>query len=283
MPEVYRKFGRTVRYENGVVVRVAEAGEAVEKGQTFSCKPVNRLREIDPIDETAIHETVRAIREIVEPPVTIERLVVSEGSAEHELGDRRWAETIRRVHLSIASGSNRAIVDLGDYDLRDLPAVARALGRAAEPRDAPPRIRLAPPVSAALLPALVGVAPPNVRLWQTASGVDGKGSPIEDLDLTAARHAVPPWPNWYRPSYRSRPLRVPFHLRAECDVKAVGEDLPRAIALLAAPDGLLLRVLCIDGHRAFPASIRVTRVDAIGPVSRWYPYGAGSFGSEMML
>jgi hypothetical protein len=278
MPEVYRKFGRSVRNENGGVLRIEEAGEAVEEKETFSCRPVERLRTIDPIDETELDAAVSTIRSMVEPPVAIERLVVSEGVAEHELGDRRWSERIRRVHLSMTCRSERAILYLGDFDLRDVVAAADALARCGTERDVPPRVRLAPPVSAALLPSLIGVAPPNVRLWQTARGFDGKGEPIEEREITAASH-----PNWYRPSYRSRPVRAAFHVRAECEVNVIDEDLPRAIALLASPDRLLLRVLCVDSREVYPATVRVARIDAVGPALRWYPYAAGSFGSELML
>jgi hypothetical protein len=215
---------------------------------------------------------------MIKPPLAIERLVVSEGIADHEFGDRRWRETTRRVHLSIARPPHRAIIDLGDFDLSDVQSIASAFRTAGGERDAPPRIRLAPNVSAALLPSLVGIAPPNLRLTQTAGGTDGKGQPIDACDLTAL-----PWPNWYRPSYRSRPVRAPFHLRATCDVTEIDDDLTRGIALLAPPEGLTLRVLCIRDGQAFPATVRVSRIDAIAPASRWYPYGAGSFGSEMML
>src|SRR4029079_13805223 len=35
----YRKRGRTIRYENGTIVRVEEAGEAVEVGGEFRAYP----------------------------------------------------------------------------------------------------------------------------------------------------------------------------------------------------------------------------------------------------
>jgi hypothetical protein len=275
---MYRKFGRAVRYESGLIVRSDEAGEATDDGESFACYPIAHSVDLPQIDAAPLEHTVREIDSLALPPLMIERLVVSEGIAEHQFGDRRWRETTRRVHVSIACRTIRALIDLGDFDLDDVRAIAEALPSARDERHAPPRIRLGSNVAAALLPSLVGVAPPNVQLWQSTGGFDGNGEPIDEHQIVA-----PPWPNVYRPSYRSRPVRAPFHLRATCDVTTIEDDLPRAIALLAPPDGLILRVLCVDGDEVFPTTVRVARIDAIGTAARWYPYGAGSFGSAMML
>jgi hypothetical protein len=143
-------------------------------------------------------------------------------------------------------------------------------------REAPARLRLAPNVTAALLPSLVGLAPPNVRLVQTAGGVDGYGHPILET-------VGDPWPNWYRPSYRVRPVRMPLNLRLECAVTAIDRDRPVAVALLAPVGGLVLRVLVVDGERVYPATVRITRIDAVAAEREWYPYAGGSFGAELML
>ena len=275
MSELYRKFGRTVRYENGTTIRVDEAGEAVEDAQTFTCRPIPRSVEWPAIDGSAIEKTVSEIQSIVRAPLSIERLIVSEGVAEHQFADRRWREATRRVHLAITFQKWRVLIDLGDFDLDDVRVVAGAFPRAEARGCTDSRLRLAPGVSAALLPAFINIAPPNIQLMQTAGGFDGKGEPIGQ--------STGPWPNWYRPSYRVRPVRAPFSLRAVCDVKEVGEDLPRAIALLAPVERLTLDVLCVYGDAVFPARIRVARIDGISDVVRWYPYGAGSFGAEMML
>jgi hypothetical protein len=274
MAETYRKFGRTLRYENGVFVRAEESGEAIEDGQTFTCRPIAHTIELPLIDDMRLRTLVREIESLIALPLAIERLVISEGIAVHEFGDRRWRETTERLHLSISFRALRAIIDLGTFALADVRLIAEALPRAAEERETLRRLALAPNVTASLLPSLVGVVPPNIQLWQLAGGVDGKGLPVETAELR-----TPPWPNWYRPSYRSRPVRAPFHLRATCAVVAVEPQLPRAIALLAPPEALLLNVLCVEGERVFPARIRVARIDAIGAEARWYPYGAGSFGA----
>jgi hypothetical protein len=277
MAELYAKRGRSVRYENGAIVRAFESGEAVEDGPRFRCHPV-RAPQLPDLDPDAVRETSARIRSRVSHPLSIERLVVSEGISEHRFGDRTWSERHRRVHLSLARAPFRVLIDLGDFDLAPVEEAARAFAAAGPERDAPPRIRLAPPVAAALLPALVGVAPPNVHLVQSAGGRDGKGNAIEEHDAHEQ-----PWPNWYRPSYRVPPVRAPLNLRARCAVTHVDENLPRAVALLAPVDRLTLRVLLDDRGRVHPATVHVARIDAIAQEVVWFPYGAGSFGAEMVL
>ncbi|HEX7191378.1 MAG TPA: hypothetical protein VF381_07380, partial [Thermoanaerobaculia bacterium] len=205
-----------------------------------------------------------------------ERLVISHGVAEHECNGVRWREETKRLHIALTHRHLRALVDRADFDVDLVVRIATTLTRAGAERDAPPRIRLASNVAAALLPHLTGVAPPNVQLRQTGGGLDGNGEEIQDV-------AGPPWPNVFRPSYRIRPVRMPLNLRLECDVDVIEPGLPEAVALLAPVAGLMLRVLIEDGRRVYPATIRVTRIDAVGRDRTWYPYGAGAFGSEIML
>ena len=206
----------------------------------------------------------------------IERLILTAGEAEHEYGDVRWHEQTRRLHLSLTSGRLRVLIDTASFDLDGIACIADVLRRAEDvERDPPALLRLAPNVTAALLPFLVGLAPPNVTLLQTAGGIDGRGMEIVE--------AASGWPNWYRPSYRVRPVRAPLNLRLECDVTGIDRDRPVAVALLAPVHGLLVRVLVDDGRCAWPATVRLTRIDAVARERVWYPYGAGSFGAEMML
>ncbi len=196
----------------------------------------------------------------------------------------RWQEHTQRIHLSLVRARIRVLLDLGSFETNDIARIATILaGTDGVERDAPPRLRLAPNVTAALLSSLVGMAPPNVRLVQTAGGLDGYGSPI--VETRAGENT--PWPNWYRPSYRVRPLRMPLQLRLECDVTEIDRNRPVAVALLApasvTTDGILLRVLVDDGARAFPSTVRVVRIDAVSDERTWYPYDGGSFGAEMML
>jgi hypothetical protein len=264
------------------------------------------------MDEADVIETARAVQNAAAAAgVAIERLIVIDGMAEHECDDRRWQERTRRMHISLVRARTRALLDLGSFDLNDVVRVAGALARLDDvEREAPPRLRLAPNVAAALLPSLIGIAPPNVRLLQTAGGVDGCGETIVETSSSAClgssellggpnretprnseelRGTRGPgaWPNWYRPSYRVRPVRMPLQLRLECDVTTIDADRARAVALLAPVSiinsELVLRVLIDDGDRAFPSTVRVARIDAVSNERTWYPYGGGSFGAEMML
>jgi hypothetical protein len=263
---IYRKHGAVARWENGTLIRVTEAGEARETGELFECWPV-------PVERWAsAHRAVELLGGLkpAAPPET-ERLIVTHGISHHQYGDRTWSEETRRFHAALVHGSLRALVDAE----ADVTTIADALRRAGPEREAPPRLRLAPNVTAALLPSLAGIAPPNVRLVQSAGGVDGYGNEVVEAEGE--------WPNWYRPSYRIRPVRMPHNLRLECAVTEIDEARPRAIALLAPVDGLTLRVLVEDGPSVFPCTVRVTRIDAVSNERTWYPYGAGSFGAEMML
>jgi hypothetical protein len=247
---------------------VTESGVAIEEDGVFTCHPDPERSEGEGPPALSIAHPAIPLPD----GIRIERLIITHGIAHHEFEDRAWSDETKRFHLSLVKGSIRALIDRAE----DVPRIADALHRAEQhERDAPPRLRLAPNVSAALLPALVGLAPPNVELLQTAGGIDGKGNAI----VEARDH----WPNWYRPSYRIRPIRMPLNLCLRCDVTGIEPDRPVAVALLAPLDGLTMRVLIDDRRRAYPATVRVTRIDAVARETVWYPYGGGSFGAEMML
>ncbi|HEX9984297.1 MAG TPA: hypothetical protein VGF69_13600 [Thermoanaerobaculia bacterium] len=271
MKELYRKRGRVTRYENGWLVRVEESGIAVEDGELFSCEPSRdddggEMFNIAPGSALRPTPPLPAIPSIP-APLRIERLIITSGTAAHEFAGKRWTDTTQRIHLSIVHAGRRVLIDAADFD--DVADIANAFARAElTERDAPKNLRLAPNVSAALLPAIGHL----VELRQTAGGIDGKGNAIAEGEL-----------NWYRPSYRVRPMRVPMDIRAIHPNSDVDASLPRAVALLAPVTGPLLRVLIDDGRTAYPATVRVERILAVGEGRKWYPYGAGSFGGEMML
>lgn len=267
---IYRKHGRSIRWENGTLVRVTECGWARESGPLFECGPLNEPASA--VEEPSL-EPLDELQPELPRGVMLERFIVTRGIADHEYGDVRWRDATDRVHVSLTRGSLRVTFD-GTIDrLADVALIAETLAIAQMTEDAPPpRLRLAPNVTAALLPALIDVAPPNVGLVQTAGGVDGYGRPIEEESV-----------NFYRPSYRVRPMRMPFNLRLECDVTEIEPDRPRAVALLGPIEGLVAPVLVRDRHRAWPARVRPVRIDAVARDRVWYPYGAGSFGAELML
>jgi hypothetical protein len=298
---IYRKRGETVRWENGTRIRVTESGMAYEAGERFVCEPAlpNPVilsegegeggNEGSPADSaTTVYRRGFFASPLPAPfaqddswllprghAVTIERLIAVEGFAEHEYGDRTWSERTQRLHVALTHDRERALIDQANFDTTHIERIAAALARSEPEREAPPRLRLHAGITAALLPALVELAPPNVRVIQTAGGIDGKGEDIVE--------AAKEWPNWYRPSYRVRAVRAPLNLRLECGVTEIDASRPIAIALLAPVTGLTLRVLVEDGERVYPSTVRVTRIDAVSDERIWYPYGAGSFGAEMML
>jgi hypothetical protein len=284
MNEIYRKWGNVVRYENGVTVRVEEAGEAGENEGVFSARPAQTrvsvphtsedsilgrlVPKIDAVD-ACVAQTLLSVRTSV-----IERLIVSAGIAKHETNGISWTEESQRVHLSLVNRPLRVLIDLASFDITIIETIAAALARAGEEREAPSRIRLAPNVSAALLPSVIG----ELTMEQAGGGRDGKGQPIETRAVTSD-----PPPNWYRPGYAIRPVRAWLNLRA-LPFGSIDAGAPVAVALLAPVDGMTLRVLCVDGDDVYPATVDATRIAAVSrDAPTWYPYAAGSFGAEMML
>ena len=273
MTGVYRKWGRVVRYENGVIVHVEEAGEASETDGVFRAKPAQTRVSVPHLQarevEAFVAQTLLSVR-----PSVIERLIVSAGIARHETNGVIWTEESRRVHVALINPPLRVLIDLASFDIGVIETIAAALARAGDERAAPSRIRLAPNVSAALLPALAG----ELAMEQTGGGFDGKGQPIETRAVTSD-----PPPNWYRPGYAVRPVRAWLNIRA-LPFGSIDSSAPVAVALLAPIDGTTLRVLCIDGDVIFPTTLDATRIAAVARGEpAWYPYEAGSFGAEMML
>ena len=279
MKEVYRKFGRALRYENAYLVRVEEAGEAVEVNGAFAAAPIElgarrpATGDLPEIDPSGVISTAKAIDRLVQPPLTLERLIVSEGVTFHEFGESGWSEAHQRVHVSIARPPYRALIDQAEFSVDTVAIVASALARVSGERDRPRRLRLAEHVGAAALPSLVG----TMAMQQWAAPRDGKGQSIDNRPVSGE---VPP--NWFRPSYRARPLRAWFHLLAVAK-GAIDRTAPNAIALLAPIHDRTLRLLCVDGDEVFAATVVLDAIGAVVPTGRWYPFGAGCFGAEMML
>jgi hypothetical protein len=268
--ELYRKWGRSVRREGQHLVMVDEAGEAIEDGGVFRTRALGEDVDLHAPDTAAVEEAAREIESMVAAPLSIERILVSEGSVRHQFADRTWSETARRVHVSVARGPLRAIFDLAEFRFEILRSGIAAFARAGKERKAPKRVRIAGHIGAALL----AFAP--IAKLQSAASHDGKGEEILE------RLAMHEPPNWFRPSYRIRPRRAWFHLRV-APFGVVESDLPEAVALLAPVSRRELRVLCVDGRTVFPTTIPMRPVIAARPAPAWYPFGAGAFGAELML
>src|SRR5438034_10885343 len=104
------------------------------------------------------------------------------------------------MHLSSARAPHRMLIDQADFgvDRELLDLFARIDGR----REPPPRMTLVPRVAAAMLHSLIGRIDLQQRAGETP---DGTGQPVPP------RLVLGEPPNWYRPSYRVRPLRAWFH------------------------------------------------------------------------
>jgi hypothetical protein len=248
---VYRKWGRTVRVENGVVVRVEEAGEAVEEGGEFVVRPIAERRELPEV-------------RISNFEFRNERLLAVEGAAIHEVNGVTWTEHTRRLHLSIAQPPFRMLIDQASFDVD--AALLETFARIGGWREAPRRLLLAPRVAATVLHAL-----PIARAQRAGEHPDGYGQPVE----TRAVEGEPP--NWWRPSYRVRPVRAWFNLAA-LPFGRLDDAAPRAVARLGDED-----VLVVDGSEVYAAPLRPGRVLAVGAAAEWFPYGAGVWGADMLL
>lgn len=242
MRERYRKWGRVVRYEHGRIVRVDEAGEAIESAELFLASPIAERVPLPDLDEAAVAAAARAIEELVQP----ERLLVSDGVAEHECNGVRWQERSRRVHAAIVlrgAAPERALVDLAGFD--DVELFHRIASANLGPEHRVDRVRVAAHLAASLLPQLVGLR----DLEQLAGAHDGKGLPIE------ARRVAGEPPNWYRPSYRVRPRRAWLNLHARASAASADADAPVAIATMAPAEPHAFRLLCLDGGELFPVVV----------------------------
>ena len=270
MSEVYRKWGRSVRREGEQLVLVDEAGEAIESDALFRTRALGDALDLRAPDSNAVEGAASEIESIVERPLIIERLFVSEGAVAHQFGDVRWRENTRRVHLSIARPPLRAIFDFAEFRFDALRRALPALIRAGKERKPPKKIRVAEHLGAALL-SLTAIA----KLQSTAPH-DGKGEPIREQ---LAEHEPP---NWFRPSYRVRPRKAWFHLRV-APFGAIDDDAPEAVALLAPVSRREIRVLCVDGRAAYPTTVPLRPIVAARAAATWYPFGAGAFGAELML
>jgi hypothetical protein len=273
MTETYRKWGRVVRYENGVTIRVEEAGEASEQDGVFRAQPAQTRVSVPhwPVNkvDSYVAQTLLSVR-----PLVVERLIISAGTAHHETDAVTWTEESQRIHLSLINPPLRVLIDLVSFDFAIIETIAGVLARVGNERAVPSRLRLAPNVSAALLPSLIG----ELAMEQRGGGFDGKGQVIETRAVTSDAP-----PNWYRPGYAVRPVRAWLNICA-LPFGRIDKSAPLAVALLAPVQGTTLHVLCVDGEDVFPTMVDANRIAAVSrDEPEWYPYAAGSFGVEMIL
>lgn len=318
--ECYRKVGRVVRLERGGdatrLVRIDEAGQATLSGDRFISASIDQSVAVSELDSSRVERIAAEIESLIEPPLAVERLLVSEGIAAHENlsaeGSVGWEERSERIHVAVVNRRcrARALLDLGDFDAacRELTDVTGALA-ALEPDRALPSLRspisggsaldsfrFQPRVTAALLAALIENVHPHstrqaVSIRQAAHSAircDGKGLSIEELTLVDSKGVqVESWPNWFRPSYRIRPVRMPFHVRL-IGPKVASSPSIEVRALLAPIEidrGLVkLALLAYEGAVTHALAVEIAvgelmrRLHPVGEMETWYPYGAGAWG-----
>jgi len=226
MREVYRKFGRVMRWENGVEIDVTESGEAIETADTFIATPIPAE------DRRLACPDLPDIGQARAPILhgTVERLILIHGIAIHQFNDIEWREETKRLHVALTHNRIRVIIDLDDFDFDLVRHIADRLQHATSEREAPKRIRIAPHVARA-----IEISSP------AAGGRDGKGQLIEEGRSTY----------WYRPSYRVRPI---LKALSKCENTEVDQSLPQAIAIV---DGN--RLLIDDGDSVYPAPRQTAR------------------------
>lgn len=297
---IYRKSGSTVRLERTRGIRtllhLQERGLAEEAGRSFRCSSSSDGEPPPPASDAAVLEIDAAIAQAQLP---IERLTIVAGNARHEYDSRIWTESQVRIHASLARGEHRATMELGGSEWRPeltevLVQAGDALGRC-NGLKARGSVRLAPAVAAQLWPEIVlstigsrGAALPMLsQSIHPDFAFDAYGRKIEPFVLSDGSSTSPPerWPNFYRPSYRSRPSRAAFHLRATLPPSADACD-HEGVALLAPvsvhQQRLYASVLCRDGSIAM-VDAKLEDLRSGGGPEMWLPTGAGTWSGEVLI
>jgi len=315
MNERYAKSGHTFRIEidarQKTAFSIEESGVAVLEKQHFRCFPAEDTAEISPPPREELEAVVERVQLMVRGPLTIERLIAISGVSAHEFraGEEhnRWNETAARLHVSVADRSTglRLLLDLGSSSpaslhFREFHEPLEAL-RMITPALKPTRcstLRLRPAVAAALWPALIANQPARQALdfVQRTSEImpfDGKGRHVVEGSLSRFRLSAE-WPNFFRPSYRVRPLRAPLGIDLHLPHKSTVNEGFDALALLAPcralDDSIRADLLCRDPDgRSFAATAVMksetwkATIAGTGDQARWYPFSGGSFGRETEL
>lgn len=279
----YSKRGAVLRLERArgerTMITIRESGEASEDGDSFEARPSSAGEHptIPEIDLGDVDDQV--IRLATENDLVVERLVATAGTAHHRCDERTWLTSMFRLHLSLIHPrrSLRCFIDVGDDSslLFAEGAVRRIAASFAACSTTRPvkRLVLAPAVSASVAHTLREQR--LCTIAQRGGGIDGYGEAIVDA------HG-PPWPNAFRPSYRFRPMLMPFNLRAE-PFGTLDDADAEGVALLQYPDGLRLDVLCRDHQGPFASRVTIRRVLAVDDSSTWFPFGAGVHGARMLV
>ena len=323
MKHRYAKTGQTVRLErrqaSRTLIRSFESGIAHEEDDVWHARTWEVEGEPD-LDLEDVLDIEKEIDSQLSEGVVISRMTVACGLSEHEIDDdpetRRWSDRWVRVHAEIdaPATSLRAWVDLGGDSSDSLghEAIGEISSNLAdvvltrETITGP--LRLAPPVAALLWSTLVWetdcrswlsrCSNSALRIVQREGQVpDGDGQPVlGHVILDCENEATTLWeelPNLFRPSYKLRPIRAPFHTSA-CEAgNPVSIDIA-AIAVLGPiqvdRDEIQMPVLCKRAGLPPVAGILKIRPEEIASKllhvetdERWFPHAAGAWGGWTSL
>lgn len=300
------------------ILQTAEHGEATIGDGVFRARTLSSTVEPVFLNPSTVEATSSAIDALIDPEVTLERATLLEGVADHWWTDgeseRRWVESNARAHVTILHPERRVrcAMSLGgahldQLDLNPLAAAIQAL-TAPEWVTGPSElldVTLEPVVTAELWPALLGTID-RLREFRRAGDeglelrqgthpdfpVDGIGQTIQRGSLSEFDGPAA-FPNVYRPSYRIRPVRSPFHLESAGLRRASVTPEARVVALVAgfsaAAGTLSLPALCTVGSGSFTGTISMTleewleRMSVPDEESAWFPVGPGSHGRRVVV
>lgn len=300
------------------ILQTAEYGEATIGHGVFRARTLSSTAEPQVLDPSTVETSSTAIEALIEQEVMLERATLLEGIANHWWTDgeceRTWRESNARAQVTILHPERRirCAMSLGGAHLEklDLSPLAAAIEALTAPEWMPcPSelldVTLEPVVTAELWPALLGMIdrlrekrrPGNEGLeirqgTHPDFSVDGIGQSIQRGSLSEL-NAPAAFPGVFRPSYRIRPVRAPFHLESAGLRRASVTPELRVVAGLSGFStgaGMLsLPVLCTAGPVSFTGTISMTleewleRMSVPDAESQWFPVGAGSHGRRVVI
>jgi hypothetical protein len=316
MIERYRKWGRALQLSvsagRAATIVLSESGEAERDGDCFRAFAVDAIPDGWPAlpNPAAFAHLAGEVTRAIEPPVELERLTLTAGSAEHEISSLRWKTDAARLSMTLVRRDLRLRVEiraggkeLSDLDLGSARSLAQQFRRAGRAPRRDRSITLEPALTAALWPALIEHAtgarlPRHLSIWQAredADPIDGVGRRIGESRLFTGGEEIGPreWPNSFRPSYRIPPIAMPFHLDARLEIPFV-EAAPAHALALVGPMKIAARELSFYALVADDGSVSVERLrlatpeflDRLAPSDAavsWVPLAAGAVGRRLVL
>lgn len=317
MRDLYRKTGRTVRFEHSrgadSLVVVDESGESFFEDEAFFSRPRSDGDVPAEVDPAPCIELAELTLDSIPRRIECERLALSIGIAKHEFVGKTWHESTARLHVALVhrKAQVRITVDLGGNSAAAIhdstvPLIAEKLSRLQhEPRDVR-LVELSPLVTAQILRPLLSLAARTnatsnrtirFRQRREPGRVDGNGQDVDEcvVATVGARGCeTSPSHNVYRPSYRSIPAVRPLHLDIEVD--AIADEIEcdaTAIALSSEPtvygNRLAIETLAANHASTFLLTIDLTVsewlrwIGTIDDQRTWFPADAGTWGRRLAI